>query len=151
MSEPAVRVDHATDFDRFLATDQLVWFDEPEDLPADQQLLGVPPEQRFAADVDGAADDTFPGIYGVRPMQLSLPAGDGARLVPMAGLTWVGVHPDHRRRGVLTAMMRHHVEQTHREGVAVSGLHASEPAIYGRYGYGLASQAATLSVGAGTK
>ncbi len=151
MSEPAVRVDHATDVERFLATDHLVWFDEPEDLPAEEQLMGVPPEQRFAADIEGAATDTYPGIYGVRPMQLSLPAGGAARLVPMAGLTWVGVHPDHRRRGVLTAMMRHHVEQTHREGVAVSGLHASEPAIYGRYGYGLASQSATLSVGRGTK
>ena len=83
-------------------------------------------------------------------MQLSVPAESGGRLVPMAGLTWVGVHPDHRRRGVLTAMMRHHVEQTHREGVALSGLHASEPVIYGRYGYGLASQSATLSVGRGT-
>ena len=51
-------------------------------------------------------------------MQLSVPDGAGAgRGVPVAGLTWVGVHPDHRRRGLLTAMMRHHFEQTRREGV----------------------------------
>jgi predicted acetyltransferase len=37
-------------------------------------------------------------------------------------------------------MMRHHLEQVHaQEGTHVSALHASEPAIYGRYGYGLAS------------
>ncbi|WP_432478794.1 GNAT family N-acetyltransferase [Nocardioides sp. GXQ0305] len=150
MSESDVQVALATDHERFVATDALVWFEEPDELPVAEQMVGVPPEQRFAADRPGSAPDTFPGIYGVRPMQLSVPAGTRGRLVPMAGLTWVGVHPDHRRRGVLTAMMRHHVEQTHREGLALSGLHASEPVIYGRYGYGLASQSATLSVSRGT-
>lgn len=147
---PEIRVDHADDLERYVATDDLVWFQEPESLTTEQQVQGVPPGQRFAADRPGAAPDTYPGIYGVRPMQLSVPAGSGGRLVPMAGLTWVGVHPDHRRRGVLSAMMRHHVEQTHREGVALSGLHASEPVIYGRYGYGVACQSATLSVSRGT-
>jgi len=149
MSESDVTVARAADHRRFVATDELVWFEEPDQLPLDEQMTGVPPEQRFVADRPGSAPDSYPGIYGVRPMQLSVPARSGGRLVPMAGLTWVGVHPDHRRRGVLSAMMRHHVEQTHREGVALSGLHASEPVIYGRYGYGLASQAATLSVSRG--
>ncbi|QZY28292.1 GNAT family N-acetyltransferase [Nocardioides coralli] len=151
MSEkPAVRVDRATDDERYVATDSLVWFDEEVDLPVADQLVGVPPAQRFAAHVDGASPASYPGIYGVRPLQLALPAEDGANLVPCAGLTWVGVHPDHRRQGVLSAMMRHHVEQTRREGVAISALHASEPAIYGRYGYGLASTALSLSLGRGT-
>ncbi len=150
MPDPDVQVTQAADHDRYVATDHLVWFDEPDDRTTEEQLEGVPPDQRFAADRPGSDPDTYPGIYGVRPMQLSVPAASGGRLVPMAGLTWVGVHPDHRRRGVLTAMVRHHVEQTHREGVALSGLHASEPVIYGRYGYGLASQSSTLSVGRGT-
>lgn len=151
MSEPDVTVAHADDFARFLATDHLVWFDKPDpDLSTDEELVGVPPAQRFAADRPGSAPGTYLGIYGVRPMELAVPAATGAALVPMAGLTWVGVHPDHRRRGVLTAMMRHHVEQTHREGLALSGLHASEPVIYGRHGYGLAAQSATLSLGRGT-
>jgi predicted acetyltransferase len=51
---------------------------------------------------------------------------------------------------VLTAMMRHHLEETHARGVAVSVLHASEPAIYGRYGYGLASLEHEVSLGRGT-
>lgn len=147
---PAINVDRATDDERYLATDHLVWFDEVPDLPTSDQLLGVPPDQRFAADVAGAATDTYPGIYGVRPLQLAVPADVGARLVPCAGLTWVGVHPDHRRQGVLTAMMRHHVEQTHREGVALSALHASEPVIYGRYGFGLATAAVSVALGRGT-
>lgn len=149
---PTVVVDRATDDERFLATDQLVWFDEPGSLPTATQLEGVPPEQRFAADpVDGSGDPTtHAGIYGVRPMQLCVPYAGSGRWLPMAGLTWVGVHPDHRRQGVLTAMLRHHVEQTHREGVALSCLHASEAAIYGRHGWGLASQSMTASLGRGT-
>ena len=48
-------------------------------------------------------------------------------------------------------MMRHHLEQVHEEpGTHVSALHASEPAIYGRYGYGLASLELTVELGRGT-
>ena len=48
-------------------------------------------------------------------------------------------------------MLRHHFEQVHEEqGTHVSALHASEPAIYGRHGYGLASQELQVSLGRGT-
>ncbi|MGZ4438723.1 MAG: GNAT family N-acetyltransferase, partial [Nocardioidaceae bacterium] len=95
---------------------------------------------------------TYPGIYGVFPLTLSIPGPDaGVRQVPCSGLTWVGVHPDHRRKGVLTAMLRHHLAQVHEEdGTHVSALHASEPGIYGRHGYGLASQELQVSLGRGT-
>ncbi|HEX6877960.1 MAG TPA: GNAT family N-acetyltransferase, partial [Nocardioidaceae bacterium] len=54
--------------------------------------------------------------------------------------------------GVLTAMLRHHFEQVHEEqGTHVSALHASEPAIYGRHGYGLASLELEVSLGRGTR
>jgi predicted acetyltransferase len=69
-------------------------------------------------------------------MEMSLPGGD---VVPIAGLTWVGVHPDARRRGVLAAMMTDHLARTRDAGTAVSALHASEAAIYGRFGYGIAA------------
>jgi GNAT superfamily N-acetyltransferase len=84
-------------------------------------------------------------------MELSVPDGSGGgRVVPVAGLTWVGVHPDHRRRGLLTAMLRHHFEQTRREGGHLSALHASEPGIYGRHGYGLGSLELQVELGRGT-
>ena len=74
------------------------------------------------------------------------------RRLPCAGLTWVGVHPDHRRRGVLTAMLRHHFETVRDEpGWHLSALHASEPAIYGRHGYGLASLEHSFVLGRGAK
>lgn len=155
MTDRPVRVVAALDAARFLATDQTVWFGEVLDLPVEEQLLGLPEDQRFAADVDGAdgADgDSYAGVYGVYPMTLSVPGTDaGARQVPTAGLTWVGVHPDHRRRGVLTAMLHHHFEQVHATpAVHTSVLHASEPAIYGRHGYGVASLELDIEVGRGT-
>src|SRR5690349_12930777 len=149
---PEVRVERATDAARYLASDKLIWFDTPGTDPLDIQLRGVPEDQRFVADVVGSEVDptTYAGIYGVRPMQLSVPDGEGGgRPVPVAGLTWVGVHPDHRRRGLLTAMLRHHFEQTRREGGHLSALHASEPGIYGRHGYGLASLELEVEVGRG--
>jgi GNAT superfamily N-acetyltransferase len=141
MTESPIRVGRATDTDRYLATDQMVWFQGISAAPIDRQLTGLAEEHRFAAEIDGSDATAYPGIYGVFPMTLSVPGpAAGLRQVPCAGLSWVGVHPDHRRRGVLTAMMRHHFEQVHEEdGLHVSALHASEPAIYGRYGYGLAS------------
>ena len=153
MTENRIRVGRATDPERYLATDHTVWFAEAPAAPTEEQLIGLPEEQRFAADVDGSDPGTYPGIYGVFPLTLSIPgpADAGARQVSCSGLTWVGVHPDHRRKGVLTAMLRHHLEQVHEEeGTHVSALHASEPAIYGRHGYGLASLELEVSLGRGT-
>jgi GNAT superfamily N-acetyltransferase len=152
MTDNQVRVGRATDARRFLATDHTVWFAEASTASVDQQLIGLEEGQRFAADVDGSDPGTYPGIYGVFPLTLSIPGPDaGLRQVPCAGLTWVGVHPDHRRKGILTAMLRHHLEQVHEEhGTYVSALHASEPAIYGRHGYGLASLELEVELGRGT-
>jgi GNAT superfamily N-acetyltransferase len=152
MTESPIRVGRATDVDRYLATDDMVWFQGISTAPIERQLAGLAEEHRFAAEIEGSDVTTYPGIYGVFPMTLSIPGPEaGLRQVPCAGLSWVGVHPDHRRRGVLTAMMRHHLEQVHSEdGLHVSALHASEPAIYGRYGYGLASLELHVELGRGT-
>ena len=66
--------------------------------------------------------------------------------VPVAGLTWVGVHPEFRRRGLLTAMIATHFEHCRDRGEPLSLLTASEPAIYGRYGYGLATHRVHLTM-----
>lgn len=157
MSDSPIQVGPADSAERFLATDQTVWFSEVPSAPTEEQLLGLPADQRFAATLPGTGTDAgpdgapYPGVYGVYPMTLGVPGGDtGVRQVPCAGLTWVGVHPDHRRQGVLTAMMRHHFEKVREDGVHVSALHASEPAIYGRYGYGSSSLELEVTLGRGT-
>jgi len=144
-----VRIDvrPSEDADKYLATDQLVWFGEVTDSDAEHLRLGLPADQRFVVDLGDGPTDLHAGIYGVRPMEMSLPGG---ALVPIAGLTWVGVHPDARRRGVLTAMMTDHLARTREAGTAISALHASEAAIYGRYGYGLAALTHQVDLGRGT-
>lgn len=82
----------------------------------------------------------------------ALPAPGGATL-PAAGLTWVSVHPGHRRRGLARAMLTAHLARTAARGELVSVLGAAETGIYGRYGYGIATQRAQMTVprGAGLR
>ena len=46
-----IRVERATDPQRYHASDKLIWFDSPGTEPLDVQLRGVPEDQRFAAEV----------------------------------------------------------------------------------------------------
>ncbi len=87
------------------------------------------------------------GIYAALTQDLTVPGGS----VRCGGLTWVAVHPQARRRGVLTAMMRHHLDDLRARGEVVSALFAAEPAIYGRFGYGLTSRWVDLTVARGAE
>jgi predicted acetyltransferase len=71
----------------------------------------------------------------------------GGGTVPTAGLTWVGVHQGHRRRGLLTAMMADHFARSRARGEVVSTLFAAEPGIYQRFGYGLAARDLRMKLG----
>jgi predicted acetyltransferase len=73
---------------------------------------------------------------------MSVPGG----ALPCAGTTVVGVAPTHRRRGVLRAMMRAHLDDAHERGEPIAALWASEEGIYGRYGYGRASFAGEVTI-----
>ena len=66
-------------------------------------------------------------------------------IVPCAAVTAVGVRPTHRRRGLLTALMRRQLEDVRAAGEPVAALWASEGAIYGRFGYGIAARSANLT------
>lgn len=93
----------------------------------------------------GAVDkrDTLAGIASAFSFELAVPGS----IVPAAGVSWVGVLPVHRRKGVLRALMTHQLTDVHRRGrEALAVLWASEPAIYGRFGYGLASRGLSLTV-----
>lgn len=82
-------------------------------------------------------DLTVPGAPGGAP---------GGVAVPTAGLTMVGVLPTHRRRGVLTGMMRRYLDDLRVRGCSLSALFASEGTIYGRFGYGMASVMADVAI-----
>lgn len=84
-----------------------------------------------------AFDGSFPVATGAAfSFSLTIPGAE----VPAAGVTWVGVLPSHRRRGILTRLMREQLDDVRRRGEPVAVLWASEAAIYGRFGYGLATR-----------
>ncbi|MFE6359786.1 GNAT family N-acetyltransferase [Streptomyces sp. NPDC057806] len=85
----------------------------------------------------GAWDgDLCVGSAGAFRFRVTVPGGAS---VPAAGVTMVGVAGTHRRRGVLTSMMRRQLDDVRSWGEPLAVLTASEPAIYGRFGYGVAT------------
>jgi predicted acetyltransferase len=91
----------------------------------------LPPERVHAAWEDGA----IVGGAGAFPLELTVPGGR----VRAIGTTVVGVLPTHRRRGILSAMMRAQLDDARERGEPVAFLWASEGRIYGRFGFGVAS------------
>lgn len=89
------------------------------------------------------ADGRPVGTAGAYSFELTLP---GEILVPVTGVTAVGVLPSHRRQGVLSAMMRHQLTELRARGEFLSVLLASEALIYGRFGYGPATYTRRLTV-----
>src|SRR6185437_13102832 len=82
------------------------------------------------------------GSAAAYTFQLTVPGG----VVGAGGVTFVSVLPSHRRRGILSAMMRRQLADIAARGEAVAALFASESGIYGRYGYGCASQHLRLTI-----
>ena len=87
--------------------------------------------------------DQMVGSAASLDLTLTVPGGAG---VPAAGLTAVAVLPTHRRSGALTAMIRHSFQDAREHGDPVAALLASESAIYGRFGYGVATHACDLTI-----
>ena len=86
-------------------------------------------------------------VHSSYPYDMRVPGGT----VPTSGLTWVGVHPGHRRRGLLRSIMDDHFARSRSRGEAVSTLFAAESTIYQRYGFGLACPTYRLQVPRGAE
>ena len=103
---------------------------ELEDHGWERERKILPPSRALAA-YDG---DKAVGLAAAYAFDLSIPGGE----LPCAGVTWVGVLPTHRRRGILRDFMRRQLEDVHGWGEPLAALWASEASIYGRFGYGAA-------------
>ncbi len=114
----------------------------PADDEAAQRFGANLPLERMHAAFDG---DLIVGGAGAFPFELTVPGGT----VGCAGVTVVGVLPTHRRRGVLTALMRAQLEDVRQRGEPVAALWASEEVIYRRFGYGLASLTGEIAIPSG--
>lgn len=134
----AYRVPRDDEFEAFMLP---VWrgFGDPTpsaEAWADERMLWE--RERSLGAVDG---DDWVGGTGAFTMDLTLPGGAA---VPAAGVTMVGVAATHRRRGILTELMRRQLDDVAAGPEPVAVLTASESLIYGRFGYGLATRGIRL-------
>src|SRR6476660_901051 len=125
---PAIALLDATSFGRF---------GHPESLTAWRSLM---PSEGTVLACDGG---DIVGMAHYLDMRLTVPGG---AVLPMAGVTIVGVAPTHRRRGILRTMyseLHNRIADAH---YPVAGLTASEGGIYGRFGYGPATIEQVLTI-----
>lgn len=105
---------------------------DPEDDELDVQRLIAEPDRTHLI-TDGAA---IVGTGMILTRDLTVPGA----VVPAAHVTGVAVASTHRRQGLLTRIMTAQLEAVRDRGTEpVAVLWASEGAIYGRFGYGVAS------------
>ncbi|MGB8406261.1 MAG: GNAT family N-acetyltransferase [Mycobacterium sp.] len=127
------------DYDAFMTASYAVFLEDAQ--PDEFELVRKFVEfDRMSGFHDGRRWVSTSGAFS---RQVVLPGG---AIVPVAAVTAVTVSPSRRRQGLLTAMMRHQLDDIRSRGTeAIAMLFASEAAIYGRFGYGMASANATLS------
>jgi len=119
------------EFEAFGAVPGHAFLDE---WPAEDRELERPVTEfeRTIAAFDGTR---MVGTAGAYTFRMAVPGG----MTDVAGVTLVSVLPSHRRRGILTDMMRYEFTDARRRSEAVAILYASESGIYGRFGFGLAT------------
>jgi predicted acetyltransferase len=100
--------------------------------PAGPYLDEPPPVAELDRSLGLWEGDRVVATSGIYSRSLTVPGA----VVPCAGVTWVTVAPTHRRRGVLTAIMRRQLTELHeRQREPVAALWSAEHPIYGRFGY----------------
>ena len=154
MTTSAPRGDHtypirpvsSEEFDAFHTVDMHAFHGSPLSPEERQLVLSHLEFDRSLAAFDG---DAPVGAAVAYTFQLTVP---GSAALPAAGVSWVSVLPSHRRRGVLTSLMRRQLADVRDRGEPLAVLWASESVIYSRFGYGRAMWHAdfTLHRGEGT-
>jgi len=124
----------------FLRTFHAVFGGVVDDRDLARARRRLEPERCFVA-IDRSGEVV--ATAGAHSFTMALPGGGE---VGAAGITLVAVRADHRRRGVLTALLRRLLDQARERGEAVAALWASETPIYGRFGFGPAIPTVELTL-----
>ncbi|WP_438314205.1 GNAT family N-acetyltransferase [Streptomyces sp. HUAS TT3] len=135
-----MRVLQSDEWDALYDHLELAFGGVPDSAEARELYRSLTEVERSLAVWDGQACVGSASAFSFR---LSVPGG---ALVPAAGVTMVGVAPTHRRRGILSSLMRRQLDDVRAGGEPLAVLTASEPAIYGRFGYGVATYALSLEI-----
>ena len=129
-----------SEVDQFCALDEIAFVSDPyspESMALARETFEL---DRMIGSFDGGQMVAGACLFS---FEMAVPGGR----VPMAAVSWVSVLPTHRRRGLLTGLMRHQLHGLHESGgEAIAGLTASEPPIYGRFGFGQATSGVTMTV-----
>jgi len=127
MTNPARGGDHpypirpvsSDEFDGFHAVAMHAFHGSPLSAEGRELVVSRLEFDRSLAAFDGPVQVGTAGAYS---FQLSVP---GFATLPGAGVTWVGVLPTHRRRGVLSSLMRRQLPEIRDRGEPVAVLWAS--------------------------
>jgi predicted acetyltransferase len=113
----------------------------PEEM---QERLPIIEWDRFQVAVDRGSIVSTVGVF---TLDVTVPGGAA---VPLGGITWVNTSATHRRRGLMAQL----IERAHRDsaerGEPMTGLGASESAIYGRFGYGVSTWQRRVAISTST-
>jgi predicted acetyltransferase len=133
-----VRAGTAEDYDEIYRVVGMAFNDDPDDAERDDEKLVFEAERSIVVTSDG----TVAGAAAAYTRDLAVPGA----VLPAGHVTMVGVHPVHRRKGVLTRMMRHQLADIRARGETIAVLWASEGRIYQRFGYGLAARRHSVEI-----
>lgn len=135
-----LRVLQPSEWNKWFSSLELAFGGSEEPAEQREQYRSVTEYERSLGIWDG---DDVVATTGAFTFRLAVPGG---ALVPAAGVTMVSVASTHRRRGLLTSMMRRQLDDVRALGEPIAVLTASEPEIYGRFGYGAATRQMSLSI-----
>ena len=130
----------ADDWDEWVATGALAFLDDVEN--AAVWAESIRPMLEWDRGLGAFDGGQMVGKTHAISFSMSVPGGD----LPTAGVTAVSVASTHRRRGILTELMRRQLDDTCARGEPLAALWASESLIYGRFGYGMAVRSHRVSI-----
>ena len=133
-----IRPVEESEFDAFRRSNEHAFHDSPPTERQRAEMLARLELDRTLAAFDGATPVASAAIWSFR---MAVPGA----LAEAAGVTWIAVLPSHRRRGILSSLMRRQIDDIHERGEPIAVLWASDARIYGRFGYGRASWHASFT------
>lgn len=139
MNEIEIRTPGDDEFERFGHAIAAAFGEELHAAEVEHARRVVDPTRDLAA-YDG---EVMVGTAGSYAMRLRVPGGE----LTAAGVTAVGVAPTHRRRGIMTSLMRRQLDDAVERKEPVAILWASEATIYQRFGFGLATVNVRIDAG----
>jgi predicted acetyltransferase len=137
-----VRTLAENDVDQVIDLDELVFNDPPQ--PDQVRAMAKDLFELDRGRGTGVfAGDELAAVGIISALEMAVPGA----LLPLAGVLLIGVKPTYRRRGLMSRIIRDQLHTLHEEGLEpLAGLTASESAIYGRFGYGVATYSSSFAI-----